>query len=86
MGPRVRNARRANTEQAETVVTPHLSAEIVALAGTNEVVIGAVKGRITRKKGWEAYQKLIFLVHNAHRIEMRGESMRKIRGKPDSSD
>ena len=26
------------------------------------------------------------LVHNAHRIEMREESMRKIRGKPDSSD
>src|SRR6266852_8208511 len=42
-GPRVRNARRANTEQVETAVTPHVSAEIVALAGTNKIVIGTVK-------------------------------------------
>jgi len=33
--PRVRNARGANAEQAETAVTPHVSAEIVALAVTN---------------------------------------------------
>ena len=42
-GPRVRNARRANAEQAETAVKPHLSAEVVALAGTNKIVIGTVK-------------------------------------------
>ena len=36
----MRNARRANTKQAETAVTPHVSAEVVALAGTNRVVIG----------------------------------------------
>jgi hypothetical protein len=45
----------------KTAVTPHLSAETVALQVQTKTVIGAVKGRITRKKGWETYQKLIFL-------------------------
>ena len=42
-------------------MTPHLSAEIVAAAGTNKIVIGTVKRWIGLRKGWEAYQKLILL-------------------------
>ena len=60
-GARVRNARRANAEQAEMAVTAHASAEIVALADANRIVIGTVERWIGLKKGWEAYQKLIFL-------------------------
>ena len=41
-GPRVRNPTRANTDQAKRAVTPHVSAEIVALAGTNKIVIRMV--------------------------------------------
>ena len=78
-GPRVRNARRANAEQAETAVTPHVSAEIVALAGTNRIAIGTVKRWIGLQKGWEAYQKLIFLSDRFRPLKFRTYKMYAIR-------